>query len=208
MSGHFVNGVPIYFSDPRRHYHGISAKTPTWFSAQGGVYRCREAGGLRQNVAIKKYLVVEKENQDPETFVMPKELVENEIYTMTKCAPHPNILRLHGVHIYKDHIFLVMPLCDGGSLQQYCFDNRVSLSQMVFILKGVSDFGVISMNPTADSSVEEAGVMLFWAPEVCEGKIINRKADIWALGIVVLEMLNGGKAPYEDDHMEEEDPIG
>lgn len=67
------------------------------------------------------------------------------------------------------------------------------------------DFGVISMNPTADSSVEEAGVMLFWAPEVCEGKIINRKADIWALGIVVLEMLNGGKAPYEDDHMEEED---
>ncbi|RUS24541.1 hypothetical protein BC938DRAFT_473417 [Jimgerdemannia flammicorona] len=137
MSGHSVNGVPLHFSDPRRYYHGISAKQPTWFSAQGGVYRCREAGGARQNVAIKKYLVVERDN-DPETFVMPKELVENEIYTMTKCAPHPNILRLHGVHIYKDYIFLVMPLCDGGSLQQYCFDNRVSLSQMVFILKGVS----------------------------------------------------------------------
>jgi hypothetical protein len=29
--------------------------------------------------------------------------------------------------------------------------------------------------------------------------------DIWALGIVILEVLNGGKAPYEDEKLEEDE---
>ena len=36
-------------------------------------------------------------------------------------------------------------------------------------------------------------------------KIVNYKIDIWALGIVILEVLNGGKAPYEDEGLEEEE---
>jgi serine/threonine protein kinase len=32
-----------------------------------------------------------------------------------------------------------------------------------------------------------------------EGRIVDSKIDIWALGIVVMEILNGGKAPYEDE---------
>ncbi|KAI7878526.1 kinase-like protein [Lichtheimia hyalospora FSU 10163] len=69
----------------------------------------------------------------------------------------------------------------------------------------IGDFGVVSVSPTADSDVEEAGVVLFWAPELVQRKIINRKIDIWALGIVILEILNGGKAPYEDDNLTEEE---
>lgn len=69
----------------------------------------------------------------------------------------------------------------------------------------VGDFGVVSISPAADSNVEEAGVVLFWSPELVQRKIVNRKVDIWALGIVILEILNGGKAPYEDDRLDEEE---
>ena len=72
-------------------------------------------------------------------------------------------------------------------------------------MDGVGDFGVVSISPAADSNVEEAGVVLFWSPELVQRKIVNRKVDIWALGIVILEILNGGKAPYEDDRLDEEE---
>ncbi|KAG1055858.1 hypothetical protein G6F42_028832 [Rhizopus arrhizus] len=69
----------------------------------------------------------------------------------------------------------------------------------------IGDFGVVSISPAADSSVEEAGVVLFWSPELVQQKIVNHKVDIWALGIVILEVLNGGKAPYEDEKLDEEE---
>ena len=59
------------------------------------------------------------------------------------------------------------------------------------VLLFLGDFGVISITPTADSKVEEAGVVLFWSPELVQQRIVNHKIDIWALGIVILEILNG-----------------
>ncbi|RUP44937.1 kinase-like domain-containing protein [Jimgerdemannia flammicorona] len=228
-SAQFLYGVPVYYFNPQSVYEGLSVINPTWPSAQGCVYCCREAGGERRSVVIKKYLFIEYETST--------ELIENEIYIMAKCAPHPNILQLQSIYIYDSYIFLVTPFCDGGTLHQYCIDNHVTLPQMAFILKGlvsglseihkndgihrdikcenvflgkdntivIGDFGVSSLKPTVDSSVEKAGVILFWAPEVCECKKIDLKADIWALGIVVLEMLNHGKAPYEDNGLEDEE---
>jgi serine/threonine protein kinase len=64
---------------------------------------------------------------------------------------------------------------------------------------------VVSITPAADSSVEEAGVVLFWAPELVQGKMVNKKVDIWALGIVILEIINGGRAPYEDEKLDEDE---
>ncbi|KAI8047708.1 kinase-like domain-containing protein [Gilbertella persicaria] len=97
-----------------------------------------------------------------------------------------------------------MPLCTGGSLQHYVFDHHLTVGQLVYIITSASDFGVVSISPAADSSVEEAGVVLFWSPELVQQKIVNHKVDIWALGIVILEVLNGGKAPYEDEKLDEE----
>ncbi|RUP52447.1 kinase-like domain-containing protein [Jimgerdemannia flammicorona] len=233
---HWVDGVPTYYSNPEDFYDGLSAEIPTWTSELGDVYYCREAAGARQTVVIRKYLTNEQ-NYVPNNFGISTELVENEIFTMAKCALHPNILRLHSIYIYNGYVFLVTPFCDGGTLYQHCLDNCVALPQMVFILKrlvsGLSEihkhgyihrdiksqnvflgkdnavmlggFGVSSLTPTVDSSVEKAGVTLFWAPEICECKLIDLKVDIWALGIVVLEMLNHGKAPYEDDNLEDEE---
>ncbi|KAL9554417.1 hypothetical protein PS6_003436 [Mucor atramentarius] len=228
-----VNGVPVLSSDPDLIYYGLD-KEPTWFSAQGGVYKCIERATNKQ-VAIKKYLV--EENQYEDMFVMPKELVENEIYSMTKCL-HPNILKLLAVHLHQEFVYLVMPLCTGGSLQQYVFEHHLTVGQLVHIITSIAsglskvhshgyihrdikcdnifldqesntivigDFGVVSISPAADSSVEEAGVVLFWSPELVQQKIVNHKVDIWALGIVILEVLNGGKAPYEDEKLDEEE---
>lgn len=72
----------------------------------------------------------------------------------------------------------------------------------IFIL---GDFGVVSISPAADSSVEEAGVVLFWSPELVQQKVVSHKVDVWALGIVILEVLNGGKAPYEDEKLDEDE---
>lgn len=47
--------------------------------------------------------------------------------------------------------------------------------------------------------------MLFWSPELVQQKIVNHKVDVWALGIVILEVLNGGKAPYEDEKLDEDE---
>ncbi|KAI8339412.1 kinase-like domain-containing protein [Chlamydoabsidia padenii] len=168
---------------------------------------------------------------------MPRELVENEIYTMTKCN-HTNILKLHSVHLHQEYVYLIMPLCAGGSLQQYVFDHHLTFGQLAHIITSIAagleeihrhgyihrdikcdniflndqanqvvigDFGVVSITPAADSSVEEAGVVLFWAPELVQGKMVDKKVDIWALGIVILEIINGGRAPYEDEKLDEEE---
>ncbi|KAI8059618.1 kinase-like domain-containing protein [Gongronella butleri] len=227
-----VNGVNVYTSDPSLLYGGLDQE-PTWFSAQGGVYQCYERTTHRA-VAIKKYLV--EEHHHPDMFVMPKELVENEIYTMTKCN-QANILKLYSVHLYKEFVYLIMPLCAGGSLQQYVYEHHLTIGQLSYIVASIAagleeihrhgyihrdikcdnvfldrdsnnvvigDFGVVSITPAADSSVEEAGVVLFWAPELVRGKMVNRKIDIWALGIVILEIINGGRAPYEDEKLDDD----
>lgn len=229
-----VNGVPVLSSDPSLLYYGLD-KEPTWFSAQGGVYKCIERVTNAQ-VAIKKYLV-EEDSPHQDMFVMPKELVENEIYSMTKCL-HPNILKLLAVHLHQEFVYLVMPLCTGGSLQQYVFEHHLTVGQLVHIITSIAsglakvhshgyihrdikcdnifldkennnivigDFGVVSISPAADSAVEEAGVVLFWSPELVQQQIVNHKVDVWALGIVILEVLNGGKAPYEDDKLDEDE---
>jgi serine/threonine protein kinase len=129
-----VNGVPVLSSDPSILYSGLEEE-PTWFSAQGGVYRCVERA-TNQQVAIKKYLV-EEDNPYEDMFVMPKELVENEIYSMTKCV-HPNILKLRAVHLHQEFVYLIMPLCTGGSLQQYVFEHHLTVGQLVYIITSVN----------------------------------------------------------------------
>ncbi|RUP46633.1 kinase-like domain-containing protein [Jimgerdemannia flammicorona] len=220
------DGVKKHFSNPQLIYSGLGEK-PTWPSAHGGVFHCRESDGARQNVAIKKYI---EGNKD-------KQLIESEIITMTKHR-HPNILRLQSIYSYDSCVFLVTPYYNGGTLQKYCLDNDVALLQMVFILKRlvaglaeihkrgsihrnikcenvflgednsivIGGFGFSSLKPMIiGESAEEAGDILFWAPEICKGKSINQMVDIWALGIVVLEILSIGKAPYQDDHLGKEE---
>ncbi len=56
----------------------------------------------------------------------------------------------------------------------------------------------LANSPAFTSPMTEMGVILwtaaYMAPEQAKGKPVDRRADIWALGVVVFEMLSGRQA--------------
>ena len=59
----------------------------------------------------------------------------------------------------------------------------------------LGDFGISKALPTAEDMAKSIlGTPLFMAPEVVKGLAYDSKADIWALGIIVYELVTLKKA--------------
>lgn len=58
-------------------------------------------------------------------------------------------------------------------------------------------------SPLYRKLVGVCGTAHFMAPELATGKQYDSKVDVWAMGIMAIEMITNGKLPYwdEDDDM-------
>ncbi len=64
----------------------------------------------------------------------------------------------------------------------------------------VTDFGIMRLVETATASSRRIpGTPAYKAPELIQGHSPTAQSDIYALGIVLYEMLSGGKRPFEGD---------
>jgi serine/threonine-protein kinase len=70
----------------------------------------------------------------------------------------------------------------------------------------IVDFGLAVSLDQSDARLTESGMTMgtpaFASPEQISGKPIDHRADLYALGLSMFEMLTGGKAPFEGHAME------
>src|SRR5579863_2088360 len=83
-------------------------------------------------------------------------------------------------------------------------DGRVKLLDfgLAKALEGETLAGDASSSPTLSHLATQAGIILgtaaYMPPEQAKGKSVDRRADIWAFGVVLYEML-GGKRPFRGE---------
>src|SRR5262245_14764553 len=105
----------------------------------------------------------------------------------------------HGV-IHRDLKPLNIKVRPEGSVKVLDF----GLAKAVAPASGAAPGGVSAYSPTITTpAMTHAGVVLgtasYMSPEQAKGRVVDRRADIWAFGCVLFEMLTGKRAFSGDD---------
>jgi serine/threonine-protein kinase len=64
----------------------------------------------------------------------------------------------------------------------------------------VSDFGIARMTDAATATMVGAGTPAYMAPEQVQGADPVPTVDVYAMGVVLFEMLSGGERPFTGEH--------
>lgn len=178
----------------------------------GVVYRARQKT-LDRMVAIK---VLAGEWQGDAGFA---ERFEREAKTLAQMS-HPNIVTVHDFGETNGLYFIVMEFVDGVNLRDLLRDGKMESQQALAIVpaicealeyahgKGVvhrdikpenllldregrvkiADFGIASL---IGSGAEHTGTPPYMSPEQSKGGVTDERVDVYALGVVLYEMLTG-----------------
>ena len=83
-------------------------------------------------------------------------------------------------------------------------DGSVKVLDFGLAKSGAAETTVTHDSPTLTQSPTQVGVILgtaaYMAPEQARGKAVDKRADIWAFGVVLYEMLTG-KRPFEGEDL-------
>ncbi|KAH8113470.1 hypothetical protein DFH11DRAFT_1727497 [Phellopilus nigrolimitatus] len=178
--------------------------------ASGGVYTAYQVGA-NVSVAIKQ-MVLEKQPK--------KDLIINEILVM-RSSRNPNIVNYIDSFLHRNELWVVMEYMEGGSLTDVVTANLMTEGQIAAVSREtcqVSSTSSATASFTATSRVTTCssasrvisnsisdpahakrttmvGTPYWMAPEVVTRKEYGPKVDIWSLGIMAIEMVEG-EPPY------------
>uniref|UniRef100_A0A673B3P2 non-specific serine/threonine protein kinase n=1 Tax=Sphaeramia orbicularis TaxID=375764 RepID=A0A673B3P2_9TELE len=189
-------GTIVSVGDPKKKYTRFEKIGQ---GASGTVYTAIDIA-TGQEVAIKQMNL----QQQPK-----KELIINEILVMRE-NKNPNIVNYLDSYLVGDELWVVMEYLAGGSLTDvvtetcmdeaqiaavFFFDSNVSSS--VFL---PADFGFCAqITPEQSKRSTMVGTPYWMAPEVVTRKAYGPKVDIWSLGIMAIEMVEG-EPPYLNEN--------
>eukprot|EP00039_Didymoeca_costata_P032644 m.38698 g.38698 ORF g.38698 m.38698 type:complete len:809 (-) comp9463_c0_seq1:1473-3899(-) len=198
---------------------------------EGSFGMVRKVKHLSQGTYAAAKVIPVKYEEELEDFVV-------EVDILTK-AKHPSIIGLIDAYMWKDDLWVLLELCEGGALddilldleqglkeeQIACISNQMTgaleylhthmiihrdLKAGNILLKKdgtakLTDFGVSALNKKIDERRNTfIGTPYWMAPEVvlCENmsdKPYGYKADIWSLGITLIECAEMSP-PWHDMH--------
>ena len=142
----------------------------------GEVYRARDTK-LHRDVAIKVLLPAIASDQD----ALARFSREAQVLASLN---HPNIAAIYGLEESEGVRAIVMELVEGPTL-----DDRIR--------QGASATADAMNSPTITSPamMTGLGVILgtaaYMSPEQARGSTVDKRADLWAFGVVLYEMLTG-----------------
>ncbi|KAJ0972439.1 hypothetical protein J5N97_020398 [Dioscorea zingiberensis] len=171
--------APMFGKPPRKFSYEEMAKATNGFSSgnylsEGGfgpVYRGVLEDG--QVVAVKKHRKVSA--QGAAEFCSEVEVLS--------CAQHRNLVMLVG-YCMDDDWLLVYEFACNGSLDKHLYGQSVG------------DFGLARWQADGQSAEETriVGTFGYLAPEYTQTGQITEKADVYAFGVLLLELISGVKA--------------
>uniref|UniRef100_A0A8C6PHW1 non-specific serine/threonine protein kinase n=1 Tax=Nothobranchius furzeri TaxID=105023 RepID=A0A8C6PHW1_NOTFU len=138
-----------------------------------------------------------------------KELIINEILVM-KELKNPNIVNFLDSFLMGEELFVVMEYLAGGSLTDVVTETCMDEAQIAAVCREesllttskvtTSDFGFCAqITPEQSKRSTMVGTPYWMAPEVVTRKAYGPKVDIWSLGIMAIEMVEG-EPPYLNEN--------
>ncbi|KAF3847129.1 hypothetical protein F7725_020157 [Dissostichus mawsoni] len=160
--------------------------------ASGTVYTAIDIA-TGQEVAIKQMNL----QQQPK-----KELIINEILVMRE-NKNPNIVNYLDSYLVGDELWVVMEYLAGGSLTDVVTETCMDEAQIAAVcrecLQALEFLHSNQITPEQSKRSTMVGTPYWMAPEVVTRKAYGPKVDIWSLGIMAIEMVEG-EPPYLNEN--------